>query len=98
MTRMKKQSTKLLPATRWAFSWVAPSCGALSCVVLPCVALSCATLSCAAQEHLLQFVYTSDVHYGITRPRFRGADSVPSRVVNEAMIAAINLLPGSRLP
>jgi hypothetical protein len=56
-------------------------------------------LSCAAQEtapdSLLQFVFTSDLHYGITRPHFRGADSVPSTIVNRAMIAAINRLPGN---
>jgi Calcineurin-like phosphoesterase len=59
-------------------------------------------LSCAAQEtapdSLLQFVFTSDLHYGITRPHFRGADSVPSTIVNSAMIAAINRLPGSMVP
>lgn len=46
----------------------------------------------------MQFVFTSDVHYGITRGHFRGADSVPSTVVNRAMIAAINQLPGLSLP
>ena len=56
------------------------------------------THSCAAQDSLLQFVFTSDLHYGITRPHFRGADSVPSTIVNRAMIAAINRLPGDRLP
>ncbi len=52
----------------------------------------------SAQDGVLQFVLTSDVHYGITRPHFRGADSVPSKVVNRAMIAAINRLPQLVLP
>lgn len=52
----------------------------------------------AAQDSLLQFVFTSDVHYGITRAHFRGADSVPSTVVNRAMIAAMNRLPGTATP
>jgi hypothetical protein len=66
------------------------------------------TLSCAAQngaaknpvarDTILQFVFTSDLHYGITRAHFRGADSVPSTIVNRAMIAAIDRLPGDRLP
>jgi hypothetical protein len=56
------------------------------------------THACAAQDSLLQFVFTSDLHYGITRPHFRGADSVPSTIVNRAMITAINRLPGDRLP
>src|ERR1700744_107726 len=55
-------------------------------------------LSAAAQDSVLHFVFTSDVHYGITRAHFRGADSVPSTVVNRAMIAAINRLPGERVP
>ena len=46
----------------------------------------------------MQFVFTSDVHYGITRQHFRGADKVPSTMVNRAMIAAINKLPGLSLP
>ena len=52
----------------------------------------------AAQDSVLQFVFTSDVHYGITRAHFRGGDSVPCTVVSRAMIAAINKLPGYELP
>lgn len=47
-----------------------------------------------AQDDLLQFVFTSDVHYGLFKQHFRGADSVASTKVNEAMIAAMNQLPG----
>ncbi|TDX02110.1 metallophosphoesterase family protein [Dinghuibacter silviterrae] len=56
------------------------------------------TLSGSAQNGVLQFVFTSDVHYGITRHHFRGADDVPSTVVNRAMIAAINQLPSGSIP
>jgi hypothetical protein len=52
----------------------------------------------AASDSVLQFVFTSDVHYGITRTHFRGSDSVPSTIVNRAMIASINRLPGNRIP
>jgi hypothetical protein len=62
------------------------------------VILSLRALSGVAQDSVLQFVFTSDVHYGITRTHFRGADSVASTVVNRAMIAAINRLPGDPLP
>src|SRR5258708_6593439 len=55
-------------------------------------------ISAEAQDSVLQFVLTSDVHYGITRAHFRGADSVNAIVVNRAMIAAINRLPGLTLP
>ena len=44
------------------------------------------------------FVFTSDVHYGINRGNFRGAANVESRIVNAAMVAQINALPGARLP
>ena len=47
---------------------------------------------------IIQFVLTSDVHYGITRKHFRHADSVASTIVNKAMIAAINRLPMETLP
>lgn len=39
---------------------------------------------------ILQFVYTSDSHFGITRAAFRKATDVPSDVVNRAMIKQIN--------
>ena len=46
----------------------------------------------------VQFVFTSDAHYGITRPQFRGGLDVDARIVNQAMIAAINQLPAATFP
>jgi hypothetical protein len=46
----------------------------------------------------LQFVFTSDPHYGLTRPSFRGARNVSAHVVNAAMVAAINAVPDARFP
>lgn len=46
----------------------------------------------------IQFVLTSDAHYGITRSSFRGATNVDAQIVNAAMIAKINGLPGVTLP
>lgn len=41
----------------------------------------------------LQFVVTSDAHYGITRAAFRGRRNVDAHEVNAALVAAINQLP-----
>lgn len=50
------------------------------------------------EDHLLQIVFTSDAHYGITRKKFRGDTNVAAHVVNLAMIQKINNLPGTRFP
>ncbi len=47
---------------------------------------------------IIQFVYTSDSHFGITRPAFRGDSNVTSNIVNTAMVSQINTLPGMTLP
>jgi hypothetical protein len=47
-----------------------------------------------AQDGVLHIVFTSDVHYGIFRTHFRNGDSVPSTVVNQGMIQAVNRLAG----
>jgi len=46
----------------------------------------------------VQFIFTSDVHYGIARQGFRGRSNVDAHVVNAAMIAAMNTLPGVTFP
>lgn len=53
-----------------------------------------------AKEDLspVQFILTSDAHYGITRASFRGATNVDAHVVNAAMIAKMNTLAGVTLP
>lgn len=60
--------------------------------------LCLSALSGRAQDSILQIAFTSDVHYGITRPHFRKADSVPSAVANKAMVTAIDRLPSQWLP
>jgi len=47
---------------------------------------------------LVNFIYTSDNHYGIVRPIFQGGFNVPSQTVNEAMIDKMNVLPGLSFP
>jgi Calcineurin-like phosphoesterase len=47
---------------------------------------------------ILQFVFTSDSHYGITRPAFQGATNVDAHVVNAALVRQMNSLPGVKFP
>jgi hypothetical protein len=47
---------------------------------------------------IVQMVYTSDAHYAITRKNFRGDTNVNAKVVNAAMIKAINTVPKLTLP
>ncbi len=46
----------------------------------------------------IQFVFTSDAHYGITRAKFRSATKVSSAIVNAAMIAKMNTISAITLP
>jgi len=46
----------------------------------------------AVQTNIAQFVYTSDLHYGISRT-FQGVDNVSGQKVNEAMVKQMNTLP-----
>ena len=50
------------------------------------------------QDSIIQFIFCSDVHFGITRKEFRGQQDVPSRKVNDAMIKAMNGLTRLQLP
>jgi 3',5'-cyclic AMP phosphodiesterase CpdA len=51
----------------------------------------------AVQAEKINFIYTSDLHYGITRT-FRGNAGVTSQTVNEAMIDMMNRIPTLALP
>ncbi|PTQ98175.1 calcineurin-like phosphoesterase family protein [Mucilaginibacter yixingensis] len=46
----------------------------------------------------VHILLTSDAHYGITRPAFRGATTVDAHTTNAAMIASMNTLPGVTVP
>lgn len=50
------------------------------------------------QSAVVNFVYTSDAHYGIAREKFRGDTNVSAKIVNAAMIRAINTVPELTLP
>jgi len=47
---------------------------------------------------VIQFVYSSDAHFGITRPTFQGAINVNSSVVNAKLVEKINSLPALTIP
>jgi hypothetical protein len=47
---------------------------------------------------VINMVFTSDAHYGITREKFRGDTNVTGHRVNIAMVSEINTLPALILP
>ncbi len=52
----------------------------------------------AKQHPVVNIIFTSDAHFGITRAAFRGDTNVASYKVNAAMIAQMNALPLLVLP
>ena len=46
----------------------------------------------SSTSRTIEFLFTSDAHYGITRAAFRGGTNVDARVVNAAMVANMNTL------
>lgn len=51
-----------------------------------------------AQAQVVQMIFTSDAHYGITRAKFRGDTAVSGHMVNAAMVKQMNTLPSLTLP
>jgi len=47
---------------------------------------------------VVQFVFTADAHYGLTRAVFRGGVNVDAGIVNAAMVRQINSLTSRTLP
>lgn len=47
---------------------------------------------------VINMVFSSDAHYGLSRTKFRGDSNVSSHVVNAAMIQQMNSIPGLTLP
>ncbi len=50
------------------------------------------------QSSVVQFIFTSDVHFGLTKENFRGEKNVPAYLVNEKMVSQMNRLPLAVLP
>lgn len=57
-----------------------------------------ASLTGARSQGPIQIIFTSDVHFGITRAAFDGHSNVRSSVVNARLVSKINRLPGLTLP
>jgi hypothetical protein len=77
---------------------VAMALGAMVTIAVSRSALPPRLASLARDKPGVQFVFTSDAHYGLTRPSFRGRRNVDARVVNAALVSAINSLPRVRFP
>jgi hypothetical protein len=50
------------------------------------------------KDSIVQFIFTSDVHFGLTKNTFRGKANVPAFEVNKAMVKAMNQLKGQQFP
>ena len=49
-------------------------------------------------NNLIQFVFTSDQHYGLFKINFQGATNVDAKLVNAALVAKMNTIPTLILP
>ena len=56
------------------------------------------TIHGSVSSQVVNIVFSSDAHYGITRPKFRGDTNVPGYKVNAAMIKQMNTVPSLTLP
>lgn len=70
----------------------------LGAVLIVTVAVAARAAFVAVAPAPLQFVVTSDAHYGLTRSAFRGQHDVDAHVVNTALVAALNRVPSLRFP
>jgi len=50
------------------------------------------------KDSIIQFVFTSDVHFGLTKENFRGQKNVSAAAVNKAMVNEINQLTTKTFP
>lgn len=50
------------------------------------------------KDSIIQFLFTSDVHFGLTKEKFRGKSNVPAFEVNKAMVAVMNHMQGETIP
>lgn len=51
-----------------------------------------------SKSQIVNILFTSDVHYGLSKQNFRGESNVDAQKVNVAMIAAMNTIPTQTLP
>lgn len=63
-----------------------------------CAALFASEARVPASNDVLQFVFTSDSHFGLIKKVFRGQTLVDAATVNQALANTINALPSATLP
>lgn len=68
------------------------------CLVLSLTLSLLTSRAATAPSAIVQFVFTSDSHLGLTKRIFRGAENVSAAAVNAALVAAINALPTAAIP
>jgi hypothetical protein len=68
----------------------------LSCLVLLLFVSNLA--SAKDKDSIINFIFTSDVHFGLTKDHFRGKNDVPANEVDMAMMQVMNNLYTSKLP
>ena len=49
-------------------------------------------------KNIIQFIFCSDLHFGLTKANFRGQTNVSAALVNEAMVEQMNKMPSLSLP
>jgi hypothetical protein len=60
--------------------------------------LAAGAITLHAQAGDIQFVFSADAHYGITRTEFQGHTDVPAQVVNASLVQKANSLSGATFP
>lgn len=70
----------------------------LFALLIACFGRPCAYAQKAKTSSIINMVFTSDAHYGISRKQFRGDTNVASFHVNAALISQINNIPNLTLP
>ncbi len=61
-------------------------------------AADCKPVIAVQNDSIIQFVFCSDLHFGLTKPVFRNKINVSAAEVNDAMLAKMNELPSLLLP
>ena len=70
----------------------------ISCIVLVVAFTTLLQAQAKNKGHVIQIIFTSDAHYGISRKIFRGQADVSGHQVNAAMIEKINTVPFMQIP
>jgi 3',5'-cyclic AMP phosphodiesterase CpdA len=70
----------------------------INILVIGIAGICCPQKSYSQSSPVINMVFSSDAHYGISRGKFRGDSNVISHEVNAAMIKEINTMPYLTLP